>query len=81
MKKFIKYSYTIIKFFPENGGRYESRDIKEIKIYIDDHISGIEPNENSFNLKFNDIKIYPAYQPIKKIISYKIKLLMLHNVF
>jgi len=61
----------IIRFFPENGGRYESKDIKEIKIDVDDHISGIEPDEKSFNLKFNDMSIYPAYQPIKKTISYK----------
>ena len=60
----------ITRFFPENGGRYESKDIQQIKINIDDYVSGVEPEEKSFNLKFNDILIYPAYQPIKKLISY-----------
>ena len=60
----------IIKAFPENGGRYLSRDIKRIQINIDDKISGIEPKEKSFKLKFNGNDLYPAYQPIKKVVSY-----------
>ena len=60
----------IIKAFPENGGRYLSKDIKRIQINIDDKISGIEPKEKSFKLKFNGNDLYPAYQPIKKVVSY-----------
>ena len=60
----------ITRFFPENGGRYQARDIQKIKINLEDHISGIEPEEKSFNLKFNDNPLFPAYQPIKKLISY-----------
>ena len=50
--------------------RYLSKDIKRIQINIDDKISGIEPREESFKLKFNDNDLYPAYQPIKKVVSY-----------
>jgi len=60
----------IINFYPENGGRYHAKDIKKIKIDVDDFISGIEPEEKSFNLKINDTPLYPAYQPIKKQVSY-----------
>ena len=61
----------ILRAFPENGGRYFSEDIKRVEIYIDDKTSGIEPEESSFELKFNGNSLYPAYQPIKKIISYE----------
>jgi hypothetical protein len=63
-------SPKITRFFPENGGRYQSRDVRKININVDDSLSGIEPIEKSFSLRFNDKPIYPAYQPIQKLISY-----------
>ena len=60
----------ITRFFPENGGRYQSRDVRKIKINVEDSISGIEPVEKSFSLKFNNKPLYAAYQPIQKLISY-----------
>lgn len=63
-------SPKITRFFPENGGRYQSRDVRQIRINIDDALSGIEPVEKSFSLKFNDEQLYPAYQPIQNLISY-----------
>ena len=60
----------ITKFFPGNGGRYNKEDIRKISIYVDDALSGIEAKESSFSLKLNETTLYPAYQPIKKRISY-----------
>ena len=37
---------------------------------MDDPISGIESEESSFELKLNDKKLFAAYQPLKKQISY-----------
>ena len=44
--------------------------VNEIKIIVDDPISGIESDEASFDLLFNDTPIFFDYQPIKKEISY-----------
>jgi hypothetical protein len=44
--------------------------VNEIKIIVNDPISGIESEEASFDLLFNDTPIFFAYQPIKKEISY-----------
>ena len=56
--------------FPGNGGQYHLGDIDKIVIKVDDLISGIAPEEDSFDLLFNDDILYPAYQPIKKTITY-----------
>ena len=45
----------------------------QIKILVDDLISGIEPQESSFDLLLNDLPVFAAYQPIKKEISYRIE--------
>ena len=60
----------ITKFFPGNGGRYNKEEISKISVYVDDALSGIEAKESSFSLKLNETTLYPAYQPIKKRISY-----------
>ena len=39
-------------------------------VYVDDSLSGIDAKETSFDLKLNETVLYPAYQPIKKIVSY-----------
>ena len=59
-------SPKIVKTFPGNSGRYHIRDVNNIKIEVDDPISGIESEEASFDLKLNDKKLFPAYQPMKK---------------
>ena len=56
--------------FPGNGGQYHIGDVDKIVIKVDDLISGIAPNEESFSLKFNDDHLYPGYQPIKKGVTY-----------
>jgi len=63
---------NISKFFPGNGGRYKKEDINKISVYVNDSLSGIEAKETSFYLKLNDTVLYPAYQPIKKKISYNL---------
>ena len=62
----------IIKAYPGNGGRYNKEDVTKISIYVDDFLSGIEAKETSFSLKLNDNVLYPAYQPIKKRVSYNL---------
>ena len=56
--------------FPGNSGRYHIQDVNRIEIEVDDSISGIESEEASFDLLLNDNPIYPAYQPLKKTVSY-----------
>jgi len=60
----------IISMHPGNGAGYKTGDIKEIHIIVDDNISGIEPEEKSFNLALNGRPLYFSYQPIKNEISY-----------
>ena len=63
---------SINQFFPGNGGRYKKEDLNEISVYVDDSLSGIDAKETSFYLKLNETVLYPAYQPIKKKISYNL---------
>ena len=56
--------------FPGNSGRYHIQDVNRIEIEVDDSISGIESEEASFDLLLNDNTVYPAYQPLKKTVSY-----------
>ena len=65
-------SPKIKKLFPGNGGQYQSVDVNRIKIELEDSISGIESEESSFELTLNGNKLYPAYQPLKKTISYNL---------
>jgi arginine repressor len=65
-------SPKIINTFPGNSGRYHIQDVNEIKITIDDPISGIESKESSFELKLNGKKLFCAYQPLKKEVSYNL---------
>ena len=59
--------------FPADGGRYQLQDVNQIIISVDDLISGIESEEASFDLMLNGNQVFPAYQPIKKEISYLIE--------
>ena len=56
--------------FPGNSGQYHLGDVDKILIEVDDTISGIESEEESFTLLLNDIVLYPAFQPIKKNVTY-----------
>ncbi len=63
-------SPIIKNMFPGNHGQYHLGDVNKIFIEVDDVISGIEPEEQSFQLLLNDIVVYPAFQPIKKTLTY-----------
>ena len=54
-----------------NKQEFELKDGSKIIIDIDDTISGIEPKEKSFSIKLNEEKLFCAYQPVKKQISYR----------
>ena len=58
--------------FPGNGGNYHFGDMNQISIKVEDEISGIESKETSFKLLLNDKILYPAYHPLKQIISYNL---------
>ena len=62
----------ILKTYPANGGFYKGEDIKKISINIEDSISGIDPKEKSFEIKLNGNRLFCAYQPVKKQITYDI---------
>jgi hypothetical protein len=61
---------VIVSMHPGNGAGYKAGDVKDIRITVDDKISGIEPDETSFELTLNGQPLYIAYQPVKKEISY-----------
>ncbi len=60
----------ILRMHPSEGGRYKNDAITQIRISVDDKLSGIEAEEESFELKLNGQPLYSAYQPVKKEISY-----------
>ena len=51
---------------------FSKEDVNKISVYVDDSLSGIEAKEASFYLKLNETVLYPAYQPIKKKVSYNL---------
>ena len=63
-------SPVIESTFPGNNGQYHFGDVNKIVVKVDDFISGIEPEEKSFNLTLNGKELYPGFQPIKKTITY-----------
>ena len=60
----------VLKTYPANNGYYKGTDITKIIIDVDDNISGIEAKEKSFSVKLDGKKLFCAYQPVKKQISY-----------
>ncbi len=60
----------ILNTYPAHDGTYKSEDVKHILIDVDDATSGIEPSEKSFSIKLDGKKLYFAYQPVKKQLSY-----------
>ena len=60
----------ISRTHPSEGGRYKNDAINQIRISVDDELSGIEAEEESFELKLNGQPLHAAYQPVKKEVSY-----------
>lgn len=63
---------VVEKTFPTQNIHYDYQDVEIIRVYVDDDLSGIAPNEESIALMIDGHKVYPAYQPIKKEISYRL---------
>jgi len=58
---------------PGNNGNYPSLELNRFQIKIDDNLSGIEPIEDSFELKLDNRSLIFAYQPKTKVISYDLE--------
>ena len=61
----------IKEIFPGNNGIYKSSDVKEIKLKINDELSGIY-NKNQVNITLDSKKIFFDYHPIKKTIKHNL---------
>lgn len=59
--------------YPANGSRYHYQDIKTLRIELDDELSGIDPSEESLQLLIDGNRLYPAYQPVDKELSYELE--------
>lgn len=62
---------VIREIFPGNNGIYKSSDVKEIKLKINDELSGIY-NKNQVNITLDSKKIFFDYHPIKKTIKHNL---------
>ena len=62
----------IVYIFPDPSQSYTSGEIYSIECILKDNLSGIEPNEESLKIILNGEKIYCAYQPVKKKLSYSL---------
>ena len=51
--------------------KHSITEIEKIIIDVEDSISGIEPKEKSFIVKLNGNRLFCAYQPVKKQITYE----------
>ncbi|MAI88452.1 MAG: hypothetical protein CMF98_05260 [Candidatus Marinimicrobia bacterium] len=61
----------IKEIFPGNNGIYKSSDVKEIKLKINDELSGIY-NKNQVDITLDSKKIFFDYHPIKKTIKHNL---------
>ena len=62
----------IVYIFPDPSQSYTSGEIYSIECILKDNLSGIEPSEESLKIILNGEKIYCAYQPVKKKLSYSL---------
>jgi len=60
----------ILSSHPGNNGKYPSLELDQIKIRIDDKLSGFDPKESSFDLFLDNLPLIYTYQPKLKIISF-----------
>lgn len=63
------FNYT----YPKNQQTYLKDTLKKIKIILDDDLSGINPSEEYLEVYLDGERIWVAYQPIKKEISYNLR--------
>jgi len=60
------FNYT----FPKSNQIYTTDSIKNIKILLDDNLSGINSSEENLKVYLDGNRLWVAYQPVKKEISY-----------
>lgn len=58
--------------FPANGAHYHYQDVEVLKVYLNDDLSGIDPVEESLIMTIDNDRLYPAYQPLKKMLTCKL---------
>jgi len=63
------FNYT----YPKNQQTYLKNTVKNLKIILDDDLSGINSSEEYLQVYLNGKRIWIAYQPVKKEISYKLR--------
>ena len=60
----------IVHVFPAPSHSYTSGDIYSIECILKDNLSGVEPSEEALKIILNGKRIFCAYQPVKKELSY-----------
>lgn len=63
------FNYT----YPKNQQTYLKDKLKKIKIILDEDLSGINPSKEYLEVYLDGERIWVAYQPIKKEISYNLR--------
>lgn len=63
------FNYT----YPKNQQTYLKNTVKFIKIILDDDLSGINSSEDYLQVYLDGKRIWVAYQPVKKELSYKLR--------
>ena len=62
-----------IRSYPGNGGKFSSLELNNFRISIDDELSGFDPKPSSFDVSLNGERLYYAFQPKLKILSYDLE--------
>ena len=62
----------IVHISPAPSQSYTSGEIYSIECILKDNLSGIEPSEEALKIILNGKKIFCAYQPVKKELSYSL---------
>jgi len=63
------FNYT----YPKNQQTYLKNTVKNLKIILDDDLSGINSSEEYLQVYLNGKRLWIAYQPIEKKISYNLR--------
>lgn len=64
---------TFKSLHPGNGGRYPALEVDEIRVVVEDKLSGINSEENSIALELDGNPLRFAYQPRKKEVSFMLE--------
>lgn len=62
----------IISMHPGDYGNYNGYELNRLSIVVNDNLSGINPDEDTFSLELDQENVRFSYQPQKKEISYNL---------